>query len=195
MTEKKNVNNDRVIILKGEKVALVVPEKSDLDLWYKGINNQEINKFLIIGNTIITREAQEKWYNEEANNETRKVLCIMSLETGNIIGNVGIHDIDNFHRIAEVGIIIFKSDEHSKGFGTESVKLITHYGFHRLNLRKIKIEYFGNNKGGEIAYKRVGFKEIGRYTKEYYANGKYEDRVMMEIFKEEFYEKYPEFLK
>lgn len=111
-----------------------------------------------------------------------------------VIWNIGLHRINHLHRNAIIWIVIFDNTEHSKWFWTESLKLILHYGFNKLNLRKIKIEYFSWNKPAEIVYNRVWFKEIWRHKEEYYVNGEYWDRVMMEIFKDEFYEKNPEFL-
>lgn len=191
MTEK----NNRVIITKWEKVALVVPEKQDIDLWYRWINNPEINKYLYFSNTIWTKEAEE-WFYDTLNKEWwNKCLSIMNLSTNDIIWNIEFHNIDALHRRAELWISIFKKEQHSKWFGTESIKLMLDYWFKVQNYRKIKLEYFWWNKAWEIVYSRIGFKEVGRCKEDYYSYGKYEDRIIMEIFKDEFYKKHKEFSK
>jgi len=190
-----SIMSDRVIITSWEKVALVVPEKQDIDMWYKWINNPEINKYLIFWNTIWSREAEEGFYDSLNKEGWNKAFCIMSLNTGDVIWNIEFHNIDNLHGRADLWIAIFKQEEHSKWFGTEAIKLILDYWFKVQNYRKVKLEYYWWNKAWEIVYNRIWFKEIGRNKEDYYTQGKYEDRVMMEIFKDEFYDKNPEFLK
>lgn len=38
--------SDRIIILDWENISLVVPEKQDIEIWYKWLNNPEIQAYL-----------------------------------------------------------------------------------------------------------------------------------------------------
>lgn len=64
------------------------------------------------------------------------------------------------------------------------------YGFNYLNLNNIKLDVLSFNKRAIACYKKCGFKEYGRRRKSEFINGKYYDRISMDILKEEFTQSY-----
>ena len=55
------------------------------------------------------------------------------------------------------------------------------FGFNYLNLNEINLDVMEFNKRAIKCYEKVGFKEYGRRRKCVYLNGKYYDKISMDI--------------
>jgi len=111
---------------------------------------------------------------------------IMLLDGDELIGQISLHDIDHLNRNAFLGIMIGEAEHHGKGYGTEAVKLVLDYGFNTLNLHNIMLSAYEDNYAGIACYKKVGFKESGRRREWIFKNGKYIDKIYMDILAREF---------
>jgi len=103
-----------------------------------------------------------------------------------LIGHISIHDIDHFNRTAFFGIIIGEKEHRGKGYGTEAVRLILNYGFKTLNLNNIMLSVHEDNHAAKTCYKKIGFKEAGRRREWVFKDGKYIDKIYMDILAREF---------
>ena len=112
--------------------------------------------------------------------------AIVEKETDILIGNISLFNINNIHRIAEIGLFIGTSEMRGKGFGPEAMKLLIEYGFKILNLNNIMLNVKEFNENAMKAYEKIGFKEFGRRTECYFTNGKYYDVIHMEILSRNF---------
>lgn len=103
---------ERIIITQHGNIALVVPEKQDLDIMLKGINNLEVSKFISIGNPlgIMPREAESLWLEKELS-KSGHFACIYLLAEKQVVGGVDIHAFSEYNRNGELGICIY---DHSK---------------------------------------------------------------------------------
>ena len=131
----------------------------------------------------------EKTYLENEQND-KNVFAIIDLQTDEMIGTAGLHNIDHINRTATLGIFIGNKNYWSKGYGTEAVKLILDFGFNYLNLNNIHLDLMEFNVRALKCYEKCGFKEIGRRRKCKFINGKYYDSISMDILSEEFTESY-----
>ncbi len=59
-----------------------------------------------------------------------------------------------------------------------------------MNLNNIKLDVMSFNERAQNCYKKCGFKEYGRRRKCVFVNGKYYDRISMDILAEEFNESF-----
>ena len=103
------------------------------------------------------------------------------LENDELIGNIGLMDIDHINRKAEVGLFIGEPENRSMGYGTEALRLILKYGFETLNLHNIMLHVHSDNQRAIACYNKVGFHEFGCRREAIYKNGSYFDLVHMEI--------------
>ncbi|MBW7954352.1 GNAT family N-acetyltransferase [Candidatus Gracilibacteria bacterium] len=175
---------DRIIFVNGEKVSLVIPEKQDIDIMYKGINNINILKYLgPIRHQ--TRESEERYLDEKLQ-KADKFFLIMINETKEIIGGVGFNDYSDFSRIGTIGISLYDETKMGKGYGTESMKLFLKYAFEYIGVHKVKLQVFKNNQRAISSYKKSGFKEVGVFREDVYIMGKYEDSIAMELLKSDY---------
>lgn len=176
---------NRVKILSSDNISLVVPEKEDAIIWYKGINNLETQAFLDQFWNILHKETEEEYYESLRKNKTTKTFSIFVNETEKVIWNISLMSIDNISRNAEMWVMICDTDEQNKGYGTESIKLLLKYTFEFLGLHKVSLKYIDFNKRAKNIYEKIWFKEVGRKKEERYIYWKYNDIVLMEIMKNE----------
>ena len=74
----------RIKVLEGEKIVLVVPEREDVEVWYRWINNLENQIFLAQRWRIMTLEKEYEYY-DKLDFEQQKTFSIMALEEKEII--------------------------------------------------------------------------------------------------------------
>lgn len=113
-------------------------------------------------------------------------FAIVLLENDVLIGGISLHNIDHLNRNAYIGIFIGGEEHRSKGYGAEAIRLILNYGFNTMNLHSINLTVRANNDAGISCYKKVGFREVGRLPEVFFIDGKYVDKIYMEILEHEF---------
>lgn len=177
--------------LEGEKIYLspITANEEIIEKFTKWLNDFKITDYTGRSASIITIEGEKKWF-ENHPSDTDYTFFIVSAEDDELIGSIGLHGIDFISRTATFGIFIGEQSGRNKGLGTEAVRLILDYGFNYLNLNNIKLDVMEFNKRAITCYKKCGFKEYGRRRKCYFLNGKYYDKIEMDILAEEFNEEY-----
>ena len=165
--------------LEGEKVYLSPINVDDYPIYTKWVNNPNINKYLTIQNKLISlfneREILEGLSKEEF------VFAIVKCDNDELIGNVGLQNIDYKNGNAELGIFIGEEDNLSKGYGSEAIKLLLNYAFNNLRLHNIMLTVYADNLRAIKAYTKCGFKEFGRRRETLFRDGHYIDVIYMEI--------------
>lgn len=82
-------------------------------------------------------------------------------------------------------IAIYERDYLGKGYGTDGMRLIMHYGFMELNLRRISLGLNSYNERALRTYQKVGFQLEGRVRQDVVKDGKRYDGLFMGILREE----------
>ena len=174
--------------LVGERIYLSPRNVEDVEKFTEWMNDFEITDYTGRSYQTMTLQNEKAYLEKEQDNKS--VFAIIDLQTDEIIGNVGLHDINNINRTAPLGIFIGNKDYRSKGYGTEAIKLILDFGFNYLNLNNIDLALMEFNKRALKCYEKCGFKEIGRRRKCKFINGRYYDSILMDILSEEFTKSY-----
>ena len=102
-----------------------------------------------------------------------------------LIGHVSIHDIDSLNRNAFLGIFIGDEENRNKGYGAEAIRLVLNYGFKTLNLNNIALSVHADHAGAIACYQKVGFREAGRRREWIFKEGKYIDKLYMDLLARE----------
>ena len=160
----------------------------DAEQYTNWINDFETTDYLGRSNQIMTIEKEKEFLEKHIADEA--TFNIVTLNEDKLIGSISLENIDHTNRRATLGIFIGDREEREKGYGTEAIRLILDYGFNYLNLNNINLDVMEFNDRAIACYKKCGFKEIGRRRKSEFLDGKYYDRVSMDILNEEFTEKY-----
>ena len=184
------MTNKRVKIIEWNNVSLVVPEKQDIELWYRWVNDIEIQSYLwSMFWTIISRESEEEYYNSINKDEKQLTFSIYVNKNKKIIWNISLMNIDYKNNHTELWIAIFDKDNQNKWYWSESIKLIQKYVFEILGLNKLYLRYVSSNDRAWKIYSKLGFIEIWRMKDHNYALWEYRDDVFMEIMKREYLNK------
>lgn len=164
----------------------------------KGTSEEEIEKFTewlndfgvtdYIGRTkeITTLDGEKEWLENISKDTKKRVFNIVELNSDKLIGTISLESFNWIERNAVLGIFIGDKDYRSNGYGTEAIKLLLEYGFRYLNLHNIRLDLLAINERAHKCYLKSGFKDTGRTREAMFLNGKYYDRLHMDILESEF---------
>ena len=164
----------------------------------KGITDEEIEKFTEWMNDfqvtdytdrsgqIITIVGEKEWLENSAKNTENRIFNIIELKDNKLIGTIGLEHFNWIVRSAVLGIFIGDKDFRNNGYGTEAIKLLLEYGFKYLNLHSIRLDLLAINERAHRCYLKCGFKDTGCSREQILLNGKYYDKLHMDILESEF---------
>lgn len=83
--------------------------------------------------------------------------------------------------------MIGDKDCWSRGYGTDSILTLLHYGFEEPNLNRIDLTCDERNCRGIACYRRCGFVEEGRMRQHRFPKGRFWDTVVMGVLADDFF--------
>lgn len=172
----------------GDNIYLSPRNIEDVEIFTEWLNDFETTDYIGRSHQLVSLDVERKFLEKHTDDECSFV--IIELENDKIIGTISLGDIKHISKTATLGIFIGDKLARNKGYGTEAIRLILDYGFNYLNLQNIKLDVLEINERAIACYKKCGFKEYGRRRKCIFLDGKYYDRISMDILKEEFTGKY-----
>ena len=137
-----------------------------------------------IGHSI---ETADNWFDEiqRLQGNTNVRLGIF-LNNGEVIGDVALQNIDRANRKCDLGMGIPKLENRCKGYGKEALGLMLSYGFNYMGLERIEANTLSVNIPAQKSLEKLGFVLEGVQRKAVYLCGRYVDRMMYAILKEEY---------
>jgi RimJ/RimL family protein N-acetyltransferase len=176
-----------IITIAGEKVAFGPLRRDLLPLYDRWFNDSEVGLHYFAQVRPHTREEREAWYERLAKGEPNTAqFLIYERATLRPIGKTHLDEIDHFNRTAAFGIIIGEKDCWGKGYGTETTRLMLDYGFTLLGLHNIMLTVDAHNERATRAYRRAGFREIGRRREARRRGNRVDDEIYMDCLATEF---------
>jgi RimJ/RimL family protein N-acetyltransferase len=175
----------------GKLVSLRALELSDLDDFEEHWNSWELRRTIGVPLPGSRREWLEFATKADPWKDGELHLAIVEKVSGDFLGSVGLRDISLPHRRAEFGISIHDPKNRSKGFGTDATRLMLWIGFHLLGLQSIYLDTFPDNEEAHRVYVKTGFKEVGVLRNTEFREGEFQNLLIMDILREEFFESYP----
>ena len=103
-------------------------------------------------------------------------------ETPGLIGTVGFNALSPKHRRAEIGYEIHP-DYWRKGYTSEAVRRVLHYGFNELGLTRIGAVVFTENDASNQLLTKLGFEREGVLRDYMYQNGIAHDTYVYSLLK------------
>lgn len=180
---------ERIKILLWKKISLVVPQIEDVDLWYRWMNDLEIQSY--IGTkfwTIVTYDYEKKYF-ESMNTDNKNITFSIYVEKAKkCIWNVSLMRLDYINKHGELWIAIFDKKNQDKWYGSEAIKLVQKYFFEILWLNKLSLRYITLNKRAEKVYTNLWFKQTGILRQNKFLYWKYYDDIIMDLLREEYLE-------
>lgn len=114
---------------------------------------------------------------------THLYASVVLKSTQEIIGTVMIFNFDHEARHAEIGYV-FHKDHWGRGYGTETVTLMSDFAFDSLNLHKLHARVVHANIGSVRVLEKNGFELEGRLRDYYFIDGSYYDSLLFGKFQD-----------
>ena len=168
----------------GQLVYLRAIDSADAGELQAFINHPEVRRHIQAWRPA-SLENETEFIGRTGRSETDVVLGIARRNEDGLIGVCGLHQIDWQNRCAKFGIAIGVIEEWGKGYGTEATRLITGYGFDRLNLHRIELDVYSPNARGIRAYEKVGYRREGVLREGVFRDGAWLDVHRMAILESE----------
>jgi len=169
----------------GKKCYLSPLNIDDAEKYCEWVNDLEVTQYTSLAAKQISLPKEIDILNGMIKNSFQ-AYSIIDISNDKLIGICSLFNINQLYQNAELGIFIGDKEYWGKGFGPDAINLLLDYGFNILNLHNIMLEVFSFNERAIKAYKKVGFKIIGRRRKALlYAQERF-DMIYMDILAEEF---------
>ncbi len=174
----------------GQRIRLRPLKKDDLPRFVQWIADPEVRASVALYMPL-SLEQEERWYERNLEKGDTQSWAIDAHHTESNaapwehIGVCGYHAIDWRNRTGEVGIIIGAREYWGRGFGTDAMQALVHWGFNTLNLNRVHLHVYADNLRAIRCYEKVGFRTEGRLRQANFYNGAYRDSIVMGVLREE----------
>lgn len=173
----------------GRRIYLRRIERGDLEgKYFQWLNDQEVTRWMQNGIFPNSMESMEQYYESQATSRTNIIFAIVLKDCDRHIGNIGLHNIHNVFRSAEIGIVIGEKDCWGQGIATEAISLLVRHAFLRMNLNRLSSGAVLKNPGSIRAFEKAGYVREGLLRQAYYCEGTYVDCICLAILKSEWME-------
>lgn len=152
-------------MLVGDRILLVPYEKYHVPRYNAWLQNEELQE--LIGTSVSTLvedfEMQQRWFDEK--DKCMFIVVEKSLYRGGegephaMCGDVNLFYTDA--SIAEVNVMIAKTECRGRGLGKETVMLAMQYGLTHLNLTKFIAKIISSNTASLNMFYSLGYKKVG----------------------------------
>jgi len=170
-------------MIHGKTIYLRAFAKSDIPLSHTWLNDPELGS--IMGYLPFPIEAQEAWFETTVNSREKFVFAICDQATDQHVGNVAIGAIDAVSRNGMLSIFIAEPSIRGRGVGEDATRLILDFAFDRLNLHRVHLKASAFSEAAIAMYKKVGFQKEGVLREHEFKDGKYVDKVLFGLLRQE----------
>ncbi|MFF1679350.1 GNAT family N-acetyltransferase [Streptomyces sp. NPDC058256] len=171
-------------VLTGEKTVLRPFTEADADGIWEILDDPDVIRFTFEPSTELTLERLRSWYGSRATQPDRLDLAVTDRATGELLGEVVLHEWDPAGRNCTFRTLIGPRGR-GRGIGTEATRLIVGHGFEQLGLHRISLELYSHNHRARRVYERVGFVEEGVRRQTQLRDGEWADETLMAILAHE----------
>lgn len=105
----------------------------------------------------------QEWIEGLGKTEREIAFAIRPLDSDDLVGTVGLDEIEWVNRVAGLGIRIGNPSDWGQGYGTEAMQLLIGYAFNELNLFRLQLTVFAFNDRALGLYERLGFLKEGTF--------------------------------
>lgn len=172
----------------GDRIYLSPRGASDeeIEKFTEWMNDFQVTDYINKSEQIMTAIGEKEWLENTARKNENKNFNIIDLNSNKLIGTIGLEKFNWTSRNAVLGIFIGDKNYRNNGYGTEDIKLLLEFGFKYLNLHSIRLSLLSVNERAHKCYLKCGFKDAGKSREEIFLNGKYYDKLYMDILEGEF---------
>lgn len=116
------------------------------------------------------------------------VFAVRTIKEKKLIGFLVLDDIDWANRNAWIALGIGDKANWNQGYGQEIIQLGLGFAFRELNLHRVQLTVFGDNKRAIAAYEKCGFVYEGTQREYLWRDGRPQDMLLYGILHAEWKE-------
>jgi RimJ/RimL family protein N-acetyltransferase len=128
---------------------------------------------------------EERWLEAVQHSANDHVFAIIDFESGEHMGNIGIHDIEARTRKGVMGIYL-SEPWRGRGLGQLAIRKLLDWCFNVRNLHRVELSVWSYNARAKKCYVSAGFREEGVLRDGHFMDGRYWDEGIYGMLEEEF---------
>ncbi|RKN05343.1 GNAT family N-acetyltransferase [Streptomyces radicis] len=173
-------------MLSGGKVGLRARHDDDIPILRAELYDDVVNSSRAEGGPWrpITPGSKDPRLVVDDREQGRVQFSVVELEGGTLVGTATLWGIDTHNRCAHIGLGLLPSSR-GKGYGTDVVAVLCHYGFVVRGLRRLQIETLADNAAMLRSAERNGFVREGVLRSSAWVMGEFLDEVLLGLLAEE----------
>lgn len=173
-------------MLRGSKVGLRARHEDDVPILQAELADDVVNSSRAAGVPWrpITPGSKESSFAVDNEEQGRVPFSVVELDGGTLVGAATLWGIDTHNRSAHVGLGLLPS-ARGKGYGTDVVAVLCHYGFVVRGLHRLQIETLSDNFAMLRAAERNGFVREGVLRSSAWVMGEFLDEVLLGLLVQE----------
>lgn len=167
-------------MLRGNKVGLRARHEDDIPVLRTELYNDVVNGSRADASPWrpITPNSKDPRLVVDDTNQGLVQFSVVELERDTLIGTATLWGIDNHSRSAHIGLGLLPS-ARGKGYGTDVVAVLCHYGFVVRGLHRLQIETLSDNAAMLRSAERNGFVREGVLRSSAWVLGEFLDEVLL----------------
>ncbi|WP_371781077.1 GNAT family N-acetyltransferase [Streptosporangium subroseum] len=167
-------------MLKGSKVGLRARHEDDIPILQTELADDVVNASRAQGRPWrpITPGSKDSQFVVDDKEQGNVPFSVVELDGGTLVGAATLWSIDNHHRSAHIGLGLLPS-ARGKGYGTDVVAVLCHYGFVVRGLQRLQIETLADNAAMLRSAERNGFTREGVLRRSAWVMGEFLDEVLL----------------
>lgn len=133
----------------------------------------------------------KNWLEEriKKGSENDEIHCVIETKSGDFVGMINSHHCDRRVGCFEYGLAVH-TEQRRKSYASEAICLFVRYFFEELRYQKVTVDVFSFNVASIQLHEQLGFQLEGRLRRMLYTNGRFHDKLLYGMTKEEFKERY-----
>ncbi|MFB4284536.1 GNAT family N-acetyltransferase [Nonomuraea sp. MTCD27] len=167
-------------MLRGSKVGLRARYEDDIPILRTELYDDVVNSSRAEGGPWrpITPGSKDPRLVVDDKEHGRVPFSVVELDGGTLVGTATFWGIDTHNRSAHIGLGLLPS-ARGKGYGTDVVAVLCHYGFVVRSLHRLQIETLSDNVAMLRAAERNGFLREGVLRSSAWVMGEFLDEVLL----------------
>ena len=169
-------------VIQGSSFRLRPPRQDDAATMIGWFEDQEVTALLAHRFPLSLEEEQEFLRRTAA--DPNAIFWVIEYE-GRAVGGTSIAAIDWANGRATTGTVIGDKTAWGRGIGGEVMRLRADFAFRELPLRKLQSGYLEGNEASRRAQAAAGYREVGRWHRQHFREGRWVDEVLTELMRED----------
>jgi len=166
-------------LYEGRLVRLRARELADAEANYRWINDHEVVRNIMMRYPSSMADQRKRLEDGPSPGFSAALFGIETLADDTYIGWCGLSSGSAEDRSAHLGIAIGDKGYWNGGYGTDAMRTLCRFGFESMNLHRIELGVFEENKRARRVYEKLGFQHEGQRRDADYREGSYRDVTLM----------------